>query len=520
VKLQDFDEASRGPWGSAQLLFSPRVAGWIAWLGALFTVVSLALDPFTQQVFAYPSRYVPSGTGIAQVRVTQSLKRIDKATMQGAIMSSIYSPKAAKASYLTYNCTTSSCRWDRPVTSLSVCAACRNITSLVTPECTTSPGPLFPTDGERWSFSTTTCNYIINSNVTFSVYIQTLALPAANGRHAEYASQYTQLKVLTPSTRFGLGLLIDDKINWISTIASYATLFDKEQRDMPPLRIYDLQPDLFVCGIYFCAQAYEGLGVSNGSLVNTTPAISRPLYNMPGTDGKPGMVSVDGGLANVLTLSSNALPEAAAAAEAAEAGFVPFPGNTTFLVSQRAMFLLLGTFRETFIAIFNLTQSSGNDAFAAFPEPNSGMDGLLKTAYRNMSDAFAQLAEGITAQIRIADGSLPVPGHALTDETFVRVRWEWMALPLAVLAATAALLAVTICHNRGGTARIWKSSSIALLVHPLQGCDQHEAQLSSLETMEEFARGVKVQLERCGGSGLGYTFVRVPSQEPLVPASQ
>lgn len=54
-------------------------------------------------------------------------------------------------------------------------------------------------------------------------------LPAANGRRAEYASQHTQLKVMTLSTRFGLGSLINDKISWVSTILSYATNFDREQ---------------------------------------------------------------------------------------------------------------------------------------------------------------------------------------------------------------------------------------------------------------------------------------------------
>ena len=496
ANLQDFDEASRGPWGSAQLLFSPSVAGWIAWSGALLSVVSLAVDPFTQQILAYVSRQVPSDKGFAQVMTTQFVKSIDRAALQGAILSSIYSPEE---SYITYNCTTSSCNWDCPVTSLGVCAACRNLTSLSTPECSTSPGPLAPADGEEWSFSTTTCKYSILPDLTFPVYIQTLTLPAANGRRAEYASQYTQLKTLNIfETRDELGLLINDNITWEATILTYATQFNRDIRTMPQLRIQDLQPDILVCGIYFCAQVYQNLAVRNGSLVNTAPATSLPLHHVHDSEGRPSVVLEGESRSEILALNNTETDL--------------FPGNTTFLVDQNARFNLQGTFREAFNAIFNLTQSSGNDIFSVFPEPNSGMDGLLKTAYKNMSDVFNHLAGGISRQIRIADGSRPAVGSALADETFVQVRWAWMALPLAVLSCTILLLAGSIIRDKKGATRIWKSSSIALLVHSLQGFDQQGENLSDLEKMDTFARAIKVRLEICGDSGLGYTFVKVPEE--------
>ena len=507
ASLQDFDEASRGPWGSALLLFRPGVVGWIAWSGSLLSVVSMTMDPFTQQILAFPSRKVPSNKGVAQVMTANFVRSIEPAAFQGAILSSIYAPEE---SYLTYNCTTSSCNWDLPVTTLGVCSACRNITSLFPPECSTSPGPLVPAEGEEWSFSTTTCNYFIVPEVKFPAYIQTLTLPAANGRHAEYANQFTQLRLTKVDPRYGLGSLINDDITWEATILSYATQYNKDIRPMPPLRIQDLRPDIHACGVYFCAQAFQDLAVQNGSLINTFPAVSLPLHYIPDSDGRPEGVLVDGDFSVILALN-NTNTDAAS-----------FPGNATFLLAQKALFNLQGIVRETFFAIFNLTQSTGNDAFSVFPEPNSGMDGLLKTAYKNMSAAFDHLASGIGGQLRMADGSRPTAGSALADETFVRVRWEWMALPLAVLSCTILLLAGAIVRDHHGgqqpggatTRRIWKSSSIALLMHPLQGCErQGEEQLSDLEKMDEFARGVKVRLETCGsGNGLGYTFVRVQEE--------
>jgi hypothetical protein len=56
--LQDlswFDAASRGPWGCLMLLITPRGLHLIASTGAALVIISLALDPFTQQLIRYYS---------------------------------------------------------------------------------------------------------------------------------------------------------------------------------------------------------------------------------------------------------------------------------------------------------------------------------------------------------------------------------------------------------------------------------------------------------------------------------
>lgn len=57
--LLDFytiDEASRGPLGSLILLYRIKGSALIASAGAFVVVLSLAVDPFTQQVLSYPSK--------------------------------------------------------------------------------------------------------------------------------------------------------------------------------------------------------------------------------------------------------------------------------------------------------------------------------------------------------------------------------------------------------------------------------------------------------------------------------
>jgi len=490
--LDGFDEASRGPWGSSMLLFSPKVAGPIAWSGAILTIVSLALEPFAQQILAFPSRSVPSPTAIAEIAVSQSLDRINQSTIHGAVLSSLYVPKDH---YMTHNCTTSSCSWEKPVTSLGICSSCRRITSLVTPTCLTTSGPLFPGETQTWNFSTTTCTYNVKSDVRLAVYIQNLALPASNGRHAEYASWYTQVEITGVNTK--LGELINPNISWIFTALAYTTFFDKDQRNMPLLDIDILSPELSACGVYFCAQVYPSLAVTNGTLVNTSQSASYPLFPAFDSDGTQREKAGDNGLAGIYVLNDSAL----------------LPGNdATFSVSQQALFSLQGMFTK----VFNVTKTNGNDNFSVFPEPDSGMDGISTYAYRNISSAWAGIAESVSGQIRVAEGSRRVSGQAMVDETFLSVSWGWMSLPLGLLGCVGLLLGATAWGNRAE--RIWKGSSVALMIHPLtgweDGCQVDE--IVGLESMDGFASRVNVKLEngrRPGDAGgMGYCFVKVPSQ--------
>lgn len=252
MALQDFDEASRGPVGAVFLLVNPRVAGVIAWIGALLTVVSLALDPFTQQIISFPPRTVISVRDTASIQVAQHIVNgIDPTSMIGVAINGIYLKTNAT---MKVTCTTTSCQWNFPVASLGVCSMCRDITSEIVPRCQTQPGPMNPGINETWSFSTTNCTYIVGENISLPVYMQTLYLPAADGRHAEYASQYSKTIVNTISWGKGLGDVIADapknNIAWISTTLLYTTFFNTSRSDMPLMSLKVLRPNISACGIY------------------------------------------------------------------------------------------------------------------------------------------------------------------------------------------------------------------------------------------------------------------------------
>lgn len=59
--VQVFDDASRSPWGSLELIWTMHVKSKLATWGALITILTLAMGPFAQQLVSYPSRSVLAG---------------------------------------------------------------------------------------------------------------------------------------------------------------------------------------------------------------------------------------------------------------------------------------------------------------------------------------------------------------------------------------------------------------------------------------------------------------------------
>lgn len=60
-EVQVFEDASRGPWGSLELIWKLHLKSKLATWGALITILTLAMDPFAQQLVSYPSREVLVG---------------------------------------------------------------------------------------------------------------------------------------------------------------------------------------------------------------------------------------------------------------------------------------------------------------------------------------------------------------------------------------------------------------------------------------------------------------------------
>jgi hypothetical protein len=71
-ELELIDTASRGPWGSLQLLLGMKTRNWVSSCAAFVIILALAADPFAQQILLYPTRQVSLRNETALIAKAQS----------------------------------------------------------------------------------------------------------------------------------------------------------------------------------------------------------------------------------------------------------------------------------------------------------------------------------------------------------------------------------------------------------------------------------------------------------------
>ncbi|KAK2626365.1 hypothetical protein QTJ16_004627 [Diplocarpon rosae] len=129
--LTTFENASRGPWGSINLLFALKFHH-LAALGALVTIVTIAVDPFVQQTIRFYScsyvevKYKASIPIARSYTPQQNILSPIKAGMVGAIYQGLTQP-TFNGSFGSSFCPTGNCTFPIKYTTFGVCNACTNV---------------------------------------------------------------------------------------------------------------------------------------------------------------------------------------------------------------------------------------------------------------------------------------------------------------------------------------------------------------------------------------------------------
>ncbi|RAQ99693.1 hypothetical protein DDE82_007996 [Stemphylium lycopersici] len=235
-ELQIFDDASRGPWGSLELIWRLHFRTKLATWGALITIVSLTMGPLSQQLLSYPSRLTFRESGAifyrAQVYDSGGSRgdgigankdvRMDP-KMQGAILNGLYN----LSSPVQIECQTGNCQWD-PYTTLAIASKCENVSSATEVDCTF--------EGRMYH-----CNYI--SPGGFDVHAYSL-MAAANG----WATRFNST-ARTPSR---------DEGPLTSNLVLFAAVNALEPYSMEA-------PDVTECEMRWVAQSVQNTTVINGT---------------------------------------------------------------------------------------------------------------------------------------------------------------------------------------------------------------------------------------------------------------
>lgn len=115
---------------------------------------------------------------------------------------------------------------------------------------------------------------------------------------------------------------------------------------------------------------------------------------------------------------------------------------------------------------------------------------------QNATTIFTKVAESMTSQLQ--ESNTGILAHGLTSKAivYIRIRWIWMSLPLAVDIAGVALLALTIFSSRRGNGvPLWKSSPAALLFHSVDSEGSMSSYIKGPEELKSRVKSLKVRLE-------------------------
>lgn len=142
--MQVLDQASRGPSGALEVFWT--VTPGLATVGASLMILSVAFDPFAQQILSYPTRRVRAWNETAYVQTAENYTSswatgaVDSFTLaierqlESSMQMAIFSGLAQTNAPLDPVCTSADCEYDEFVT-LGVCAECENVTNLTHQSC-------------------------------------------------------------------------------------------------------------------------------------------------------------------------------------------------------------------------------------------------------------------------------------------------------------------------------------------------------------------------------------------------
>ncbi|GME24397.1 hypothetical protein GTA08_BOTSDO04686 [Neofusicoccum parvum] len=494
AEIEAFDEASRGPWGAFVFPWKTKLKSWIALMGALVMVGALTMEPLAQQIVSFETktRMPPlnelkgsnkSGIYVAQAYNTESSPEIQDEpfeaaqVIQGAFFDGVFDVTRLMAS----SCANGNCTWP-DFLSLGVCSKCEDITDASTHIDNNCTSPHDNTCVVR-HFDGLSERYNTSYNVT--MYNQTgnhLALGASwYANNVSDSNEYSDTGLMT---KFVLGRF--DKY-WRPT---------DNDRDGKPDYIRGT-PEITECRINWCAKLYQ-----NFSYHNTTDSYMPYNYSrwdLPLTrqevssQSETVVYTLDFAQTAQRYPSLNLTPSGLDRVYDDTFG-APQPGGGRFFEVGKNDFLVTSYFFGDMLAF----------ALLDLPyTPATKFEQIFGRAFLHRLSvpvAFAAVADGITSQVQMAVDArwgrqrYFVEAQAVVAETYVKIRKRWFIVPAVLVLLSVVFLVVTLMASGMNDAPSWKSGTLPLLFHGLDGWGEFDDEEGKM--MQARAKGMRTKLKR------------------------
>ncbi|KAF2456143.1 hypothetical protein BDY21DRAFT_269656, partial [Lineolata rhizophorae] len=462
-----FDDASRGPWGSVMLIILTKGKALAAG-GALIVILSLGLESFFQQVLSVEDHWVPHSFGTVARSVQYNPKSPEIKTegvtnlFQNRDIESIALPfftdngthplpfGNGTAPEIPLVCPTNNCTWE-PYNSLAVCSSCEDVSQYLHFGCIDGPVDWFNNGTElevEPGPNRTSCGYFLNSTTDSPVLMSGYALHPNTNTPGEALVMRTfpLTNVFTRRPYYGGSIHFQEIQNpiidfiWVSTPEGAEGVYDHH----PPVAQE--------CVLSWCVKTFQST-YNFGEYVQGE--VAPPFYN---TTKQPYPWQEP---------DENDIPDYDGKLE-----ITPPGQNLTFGMTNRTMAEVILVFDDAFPSYQTALGVSGPLQFRytnQFPPPlTQVLEHNPWEASSNISFHMGRLAHAMTNTVRSFSGE-DVVGRAWSSETFVRIRWEWLSLPLFVLFSGLAFLAATIVKSsrEKEDVGIWKTSAIPVLLNGL-----------------------------------------------------
>lgn len=532
--LVSFDNASRGPWGSLNLIWRLRGRQFVSRCGAFITVAALIIDPFAQQVISTYDCNILAESGLATIPRTNNFnergKHIGAAIgtvsleMQRSINAGIFNP----GGNVVFDCPTGNCTFPSEYHTVAYCSECNDTTNRLSINAETNSA-----NNTSWTISLNSADAATRFNLSVVM----------NG--SWHSSQYLGMQsTLSGYTDIVAGLLSINqsrlcadtcpsvveqniekcKANWNDIGWGCAALSGQGSG-------YSRSSDgigAASCSLFPCVRTYTA-EVKDGHFKETLLAVAKEWNYAPSSIDMAAMV-------NVKCLNAQDQKSLIDAGYETEGkSWVPYnitvdgvSGNystgsdvesTNGTVSRECIYQYgataahsIGNFLGSFLngtitpGLYSYDYQGSAQLQALYNEANLTFDRIDET-WRNVSDS-------ITTYMRHHGGanlSAPAMGQPLRSLTCVHIQWPFLAYPAALVLLAIIFFVSMIFETRGAeTSRHdWKSSPLALLFHGLDReaiINRDEiAESVRVREMEKIAEHTPVRLSQTEN---GWQFVR------------
>ncbi|KAK8104944.1 hypothetical protein PG999_008303 [Apiospora kogelbergensis] len=496
ISFKKFDEASRGPMGSIELLYWLNLRHW-ATLGALVTVLLLGFDPLLQGAISYEGQlvdaqhllpptipfggrldagsYAPNPNAATHGQASQhdnktmvSLEHFSSAP-DLSMATAIYNGFTSTPSIVNFHCPSGNCTWP-PFLSLGVCSSCNDVSSHLIKET------------EMATSGTVSINtkQLEQPYTKYSLPYASLSNPDSSHDRDLMAYMAVGLATNPNST---VSHQQNDRLIAAIAIIQAADTYEKEQTSWVKSKVTATE-----CALYFCIKRFDASVVKGDLKENETQVGTERVKTSFG----PAVVSdVD---------RYGVLQETLGAGLYSDGGDVVRqdlqlrPTDT----HPRATDLVIPS-------VFNISQNTvgsmiyfirnemflGGSKTLVWPrfEADQGFfqSSAAQAFYQSsdLSQTMRRLATGITnwARDKSSAATTPNPNTTMAAATpqlqtqmlgtqqiwtlHVRVRWGYVSLPLATLLAGFVFVALSIRETRRLRLAPWKADVIATLAHSL-----------------------------------------------------